>query len=290
MGKKGKKRHKRSLKKKRSIRNSANRRSLSHGVEMPEDPMPRGENEQRWLLTTMTQEFYMLARLHYDLLDPEKIQRVFLKLRCMEHDPFRNRWVWLYEAEARKLKFKGRYQDIPIERRPIVLGAFFFKNKGKMVLDLNSFDRAIKAVVFFDKYLPRKAAKVTDITVLNKLHDALKGFVPKHQDYFDKGLEEAIDPEGLINDLKRATTSIENPMEKTNVAYSLLMDQLQKPLSEVERMPIHFYEDGISSLKGRLSLRETIAIQHWLGNSNYSFNDVVEQVLPLMPPLPKPEE
>jgi hypothetical protein len=159
-----------------------------------------------------------------------------------------------------------------------------------MVLDLNSFDRAIKAVVFFDKYLPRRVAKVTDITVLNKLHDALEGFFSKHQDYFDKGLEEAIDSDGLINDLKRATTSIENPMEKANVAYSLLMDRLQKPISEVERMPIHFYEDGISSLKGRLSLRETIAIQHWRGNSKYSFNDVFEQVLPLMSPLPKRDE
>jgi len=284
------KKAKRRLKKTMSIRNTANRQSPSPIVEVSKDLMPQGGNEDRRLLTTMTKEFYMLARLHYDLLDSEKIHRVFLKLRCMQHDSFRDRWVWLYEAEAKRLKFKGSYKDIPIERRPIVLGAFFFRNKGEMVLDLNSFDRAIKAVVFFDKYLPRKAAKVKDITVLNKFHDGSKGFVPKHQDYFDKGLEEVIDPDGLINDLKMDTSTIENPMEKVNAAYPRIMEEFQKSIPEVERMPIHFYEDGISSLKGRLSLREIIAMQHWQGNSDYSFNNVFEQILPLILPLSKPEE
>lgn len=290
MGKKSKKKNKWRLEKKMSIRNTADRQLPARRVEVLDDSMSQGGNEDRRLLTTMTKEIYMLARLHYDLLDSEKIHRVFLKLRCMKHDPFRDRWVWLYEAEAKRLKFKGAYKDIPIERRPIVLGSFFFRSKGEMILDLNSFDRAIKAVVFFNKYLPSKAAKVKDITILNKFHDASKGFVPKHQDYFDKGLEEMIDPDGLIDNLKRATSTIENPMEKANAAYSLMMEESQKSISEVERMPIHFYEDGISSLKGRLSLRETIATQHWQGNSDYSFNNVFEQILPLILPLAKSEE
>ena len=158
-----------------------------------------------------------------------------------------------------------------------------------MILDLNSFDRAIKAVVFFDKYLPRKAAKVKDISILNKFHDGSKGFVPKHQDFFDKGLEAVIDPDGLIEDLSRATSTIEDPIEKANAAYPLMMEGFQKSISEVERMPIHFYEDGISSLKGRLSLREIIAMQHWQGNSDYSLNNVFEQILPLILPSPKPK-
>lgn len=290
MGKKSKKKNKKGLKKKISTRNTANRQSPARRIEVSEDPMPRGVNEDRRLLTTMTKEIYMLARLHYDLLDSEKIHRVFLKLRCMKYDPLQDRWVWLYEAEAKRLKFKGTYKDIPIERRPIVLGSFFFRNKGEMVLDLNSFDRAIQAVIFFNKYLPRKAAKVKDITILNKFHDASKGFVPKHQDYFDKGLEEVFDPDGLIDDLKRATSSIDNPMEKADAAYSLMLEEFEKSISEVERMPIHFYEDGISSLKARLSMREMIAMQHWQGNSDYSFNNVFEQILPLMQPLPKPEK
>jgi len=46
---------------------------------------------------------------------------------------------------------------------------------------------------------------------------------------------------------------IENPIEKANAAYPLMMEGFQKSISEVERMPIHFYEDGIASLKGCLS-------------------------------------
>ena len=78
--------------------------------------------------------------------------------------------------------------------------------------------------------------------------------IPKHQDYFGKGLEEVVDPNGLINDLKRAMSTIKNPMEKINAAYPRMMEECQKSIPEVERMPIHFYEDGISSLKGRLSI------------------------------------
>ncbi len=138
--------------------------------------------------------------------------------------------------------------------------------------------------------IPRKTVKVKDITVLNKFHDSLKGFVPKHKDFFDEGLEEVIDLDCLIDDLRRATSIIENPIEKANAAYSLMMEGFLKSISEVERMPIHFYEDGISNLKGRLSLREIIAMQYWQGNSDYSLNNVFEQILPLMLPSPKSEK
>jgi len=121
------------------------------------------------LITTMTKEPYMLARIHYDLLDKLIIQDVFSDLRCMNYDRIKDRWVWLYEDESRKVKFSALYDEIPQERRPIVLGSFYSMNEKEMYLNVNSFDRAVKAILFFDEYFTRTAARVSDITVLNKI-------------------------------------------------------------------------------------------------------------------------
>lgn len=243
------------------------------------------KEKNKILLSTMTKEIYMLARIHYDLFDKEKMQQIFSKLRCMEYDNIQDRWVWLYEAEAKKLKFKGSYHEIPKERRPIILGSFYSKNEEKMDLNVNSFDRAKKAVVFFDKYFPRTVAKVIDITVLNKVFDFFDGNLPKHEDYFDQGSIEIKDPEKIINELKNITSSIENPVEKLEAALTLCENESKQILPEVERFPIHFYEDGINGLDVSLTMRETIALQHWKGNKDYSFYDLMQQIIPKMPSL-----
>lgn len=250
---------------------------LASEVE-PEMPAEK-QDKNKILLKTMTQEIYMLARIHYDLFDKEKIQLIFSKLRCMEYDNIQGRWVWLYKAEAKKLKFKGSYYEIPKERRPIILGSFYSKNDDEMYLNVNSFDRAKKAVVFFDKYIPRTVAKVTDMEVLNKIFDFYDGNLPKHEDYFDKEPIEIKDPGRTINELKNITSSIKNPLEKLEIALTHIENNFKQPLSEAERFPIHFYEDGITGLEGSLTMRETIALQHWKGNKDYTFYDLMQQII-----------
>ena len=240
------------------------------------------KEKSKIILTTMTKDIYMLARIHYDLFDKEKIQLIFSKLQCMQYDNIQDRWVWLYEAEAKKLKFKGSYHEIPKERRPIILGSFYLKNKEKMYLNVNSFDRANKAVVFFDKYFPRTAAKVTDIIVLNKIFDFFDGNLPKHEEYFDQESIEIKDPERIINTLKNTTSSFKNPVEKLRAALTLLENDCKQTLPEVERFPIHFYEEGITGLDGSLTMRETIALQHWNGNKDYSFYDLMQKIIPTL--------
>jgi len=203
----------------------------------------------------------------------------------VKFDNIQNRWVWLYEAEAKKLKFKGSYHEIPKERRPIILGSFYSKNEEKMYLNVNSFDRAKKAVVFFDKYLPRTIAKVTDITVLNKIFDFFDGNMPRHEDYFDQESIEINDQQKIINQLKNTTSSIKNPEEKLKAALTIFENNSKEPFPEVERFPIHFYEDGLTGLDGSLIMRETIALQHWNGNKDYSFYDLMQKIIPKMPPL-----
>ena len=255
---------------------------LASEVE-PEMPAEK-EDKNRILLKTMTQETYMLARIHYDLFDKEKIQLIFSKLRCMAYD-IEGRWVWLYEDEAKKLKFEGSYYEIPKERRPIVLGSFYSKKDDETYLNVNSFDRAKKAVVFFDKYIPRTVAMVTDIEVVNKIFGYSDGNLPKHEDYFDKEPIKIKDTEKTMNELENIASSIENPSERLEIALTHMENSAKEHLPEVERFPIHFYEDGIMGLDGSLKMRETIALQHWSGNKDYTFYDLMQEIIPKMPPL-----
>lgn len=244
---------------------------------MPADK--QGKN--RILVKTMTQEICMLARIYYDLFDKEKVQLIFSKLRCMAYD-IQGRWLRLYKDEAKKLKFQGSYYEIPKERRPIVLGSFYTRNVNEMCLNVNSFDRAKKAVVFFDKHIPRTAAMVTDIEVLNKIFDSYDGKPPRHEDYFDKEPIKIRDPEATINELNNITSSIKNPAEKIRVAFTHMENSAKEPLPEVERFPIHFYEDGMTGLEGSLTMREVIALQHWRGNKDYTFFDLMKRIIPKM--------
>jgi len=278
MGKKSKK--KRKLKKKKIL----SKAYKSEVIEEIQSEFHYKQDKNKILLKTMTQELYMLARIHYDLFDKEKIQLIFSKLRCMQYDN-QGRWVWLYEAEAKKLKFTGSYDKIPKERRPIILGSFYSKNVDKMYIDVNSFDRAKKAVVFFDKCIPRAVARVTDIEILNKAFDSYDANLPKHKDYFDEESIEIKDPERTINELTNITSSIKNPLEKLEVALTHMENDSKQPISEVERFPIHFYEDGMTGLEGCLTVRETIALQHWKGNKDYTFHDLMQQIIPKMPPI-----
>lgn len=127
--------------------------------------------EERRLLTTMTGEVFQPARLYYEALDLHQIHASLSRLNCVEFDLRNGRFVWLYRDESRDLPFSNPYSSIPPERRPIVLGSIYFRQEGEMLLDLRSFERATKAVVFFDKYINRSAARVSHAAVINRLFD-----------------------------------------------------------------------------------------------------------------------
>ncbi len=149
----------------------------------------------------------------------------------------------------------------------------------------NSFERATKAIVFFNKYFPTDVAKVNDITILNKVFESFDGNLFKHEEYFDRAPIKTIDSEKIINELTDAVSSINDPMEKLKSAVRLLEQRSKEPFPEVERLLIYFYEEGISGLETTLKTRETIALEHWKGNKDYSFSDLVQKIVPKMPPI-----
>ncbi|MGC8642846.1 MAG: hypothetical protein ACP5XB_23550 [Isosphaeraceae bacterium] len=104
---------------------------------------------ERQILATLTGELYQPVGLHCEVLDQSGLKQAFEKLRCLDYDRTQNRWVWLYDHEAKGLQFQKSHADLPAEARPIVLGSIYLRVKGQFLLDLHSCERAELAIPFF---------------------------------------------------------------------------------------------------------------------------------------------
>lgn len=200
-------------------------------------------NKEKLLQMTVTGEVVQPIRLYYQIVDKKRLIDRFKQLRCMDLDRTNNRWVWLYSHESKILKFKKSYQSIPKEMHPIVIGSFFLRNRDELLLDLRSFERAIEAIPFFDKYIGRAVARITYAAVVNRLFDAKEQFSPNLDVFF------------CSDDMT------ENDMEES--------------VPEVEEFPLHFYEDGITSIEAVLRMRQIMAFEHWNGNIGCTLFDVI---------------
>ena len=125
----------------------------------------------RPLLVTTTGEPFQPARLHYSVRDRRGLEACMRELECVSFDKGRNRWVWLFDAEARSLKFERSWKDVS-KNGPVVLGSFYFRATSAAELYVRSIERALMAVTFFDQYVPRTVARITDMDVANRLFSA----------------------------------------------------------------------------------------------------------------------
>ena len=226
---------------------------------------------------TITGEVFQPVRLHYRVLDDNALAQAFKKLRCVEHDPPRERWVWLYEHEARGLQFTHSYDDIKKELRPIIIGSFFQRPNDTLMLDLRSCERAILAVPFFDKHIPRGVAKVMEAEVANSLY-SLDNPQLSPADVFDHQTSTSRDPEAEMKRLAELITKGSGIRARFNIMMKAVHSATEQPLPEVERIPVHYYEDGIDGFKLALTVRQIMAREHWSGNTAYTLSDAIREV------------
>lgn len=74
------------------------------------------------------------VRLYYSIPDLSFVIKKLKSLKCMIEVPPEQCWQWLFQAEAASFRFPGGYDDVPKEKRPIVLGRIRFSNNGTMTL------------------------------------------------------------------------------------------------------------------------------------------------------------
>jgi len=233
---------------------------------------------EKQLLMTMTGEIHQPVRLYYQVFDQAAVLKVFAKLRCMDEDHDNHRWVWLYHGEAKKLKFQTSYAAIPKKMRPIVLGSFRFGNTEDMSLDVRSWERATQAVVFFDRYLKRSIAQVTHAAIVNRLFASTPSGLPELEDLFAPEQVTEIDGEAMLRRATESLQTIQDPGQRMAMAIAMMEQQSNERLPEVEKFPVHFYEDGITSFENALRLRQIVAFEHWQGHTDYTLGDIIRQV------------
>ncbi len=233
---------------------------------------------EKTILATMTGEHFQPVRLHFKVLNRNAVLRAFKNLRCVDRDPTRLRWVWLYYFEARNLPFKQSYAQIPRQHHPLVIGSFIPQSEDRMVLDLRSCERATLAIPFFDRHIPRSVARVTEAEVVNRLFSADESGITPDQ-IFDRQETVACDPEASVRAVAELTAHVQDPQEKFRIAAEYMDARARQPLPEIERFPIHYYEEGIQTFTTTLTIRQIIAFQHWLGNTGYSMFDVIQEMV-----------
>jgi hypothetical protein len=190
----------------------------------------------------------------------------------MEYVPSQHRWVWLYTKEARKLKFRQN----PKTDAPIVLGEFLFKEPGQGVLNLRSFERATQAIVFFDRHIARSILRATALTLINRLFHAEEVVsLPSLDQLFEEAEVRELDPDAFLRTAKELVAGIDDIQERFALLDKHFEEGAQTPMPEAEQLPLHFYEDGIDPLRTQLTIRQVIAMEHWKGNTDYTWADYV---------------
>ncbi len=231
---------------------------------------------QRIPLWTRTGELFQPVRLHYKVSKLRKILKVFNKLRCMNFDSSHECWKWLYTDESGNITFQKKRNN---STNPFVLGAFFMKGKRNMYLDVHSIERALEAISFFDRYFSRRVAKITHLSVVNRLFDPRKA----HTFTFNHDFEPASVVEDPITSLLQTFDSLSTRARDENEKMALIEAYLENKIKtlfpEVEHIVVHYYREGIRQPWFVLGSRQYVAIQHWKGNTGYSHADYIREVV-----------
>jgi hypothetical protein len=230
------------------------------------------------VLSTITGELFQPVRLHYQLFEQQALERAFEKLRCTQYDAQGRRWVWLFDHEAKQINLPKAYSTISKALHPIVIGSFFVRQADRLILDLRSCERAVEAIPFFDKHLPRRAAKVWQVEVVNRLFPVAGNEALTPARLFDQGTSTFVDPAAADQRMFDLTAPVQDPEEKMRILIEDSERRGKQPLPEIERFPIHYYEEGIQGLEMTLRLRQIVALQHWLGNADYSMFDAIQEM------------
>ena len=232
--------------------------------------------DRQKLAGTITGEIFQPMRLHYKVSNSEDFLTCLTKLKCIDHDSQKNRWVWLYLGESLSLDFA---QGID-ENNPIILGEFIRKESTKIVLNVRSFERGSQAIEFFDQYIPRKSAKLTHVTICNKLFPIKQAFSIESLDHYFEQTETLVrNPEKITQDILELTSGIDSQQERSEVASQYIDKLKNEPILELEQFPVYFYEEGIEQVKMQLNFCKAVAYQHWLGNTNYTTMDAIHDAL-----------
>lgn len=223
------------------------------------------------LMVNYTGEPVQPTRLYYRILNKKTLVGALKKLRCVEYIPWMDVWQWLYEAEAKKIRFDQSYNKIPKEERPIALG-FFAIRGDDLILDLRSPNRALAAIEFFDRRINRRAAQVYKLRLVNRFFDATQmserdQAETPYDRFFDERDAEVALPRSaeMTAEIEAIKAQYEDEDEQQQAVNDYLDADMEQPMPEMEELTVHFYEEGLAGLEFSLYMRHIEVDAQWKG-------------------------
>jgi hypothetical protein len=240
--------------------------------------MQTGPAKERRLLVTMTNEPFQPVQLYYAVPDQSLVISKLTALRCMVEVPTERCWQWLYHAEAASLRFPaGGYDDVPKEKRPIVLGRIRFPEHGTMTLQTNSLERASAGARFF---APRLGSEVVAMRcrLVNRCFAADEGHPDKLMDTLDQDVT-VIDPRIAEAALRRELAGVRSMQDWERAAAESLEQRLKskQDVPMVEDFPLAPEEEtpDFRHLATGLQFRFIRALEHWRGNTHLTLTAII---------------
>jgi hypothetical protein len=245
----------------------------------------KGDNAlDNLLVKTLTNELFQPMRLYYVIHNKTELIIYFKQLKCINHSSYLDNWMLMYTEEAAHIELKVSPNKIPKEARPLVIGALYIKDKKTLLIDVRSVERAEKIIEFVDRKIPRSIIEITHTAIYNKLvvaspNDPESVRDIDYDEIFDDQRMVVIDPEKTLQEMKAISEKYNDKSEVIKAIAQKSEEDFKKPLPEVEKFPIHFYEEGISGFRATCQFHQAIAVQHFLGNKDFSYYDLIQQVV-----------
>jgi hypothetical protein len=232
----------------------------------------------RPLLTTLTNEPFQLIRLYYQIPSRAEIIQKLKTLECMAEDPAKECWDWLYHGEMVELRFAmACYNDIPVERRPIILGRIRFPKSGGMTLQTNSFERAVHAARFFASRLGPGVVLLRQ-RVVNRFFAADEGTTDEIMKHLDRDVT-VVDPRSAEGQLEKDFKGVRTMEDAERAAKRSLERDLKsgRDVPLVEDFPLAPEEEtpDFKHLETGLNFRFMRAFEHWKGNTHLTLTAII---------------
>lgn len=234
--------------------------------------------DDRVLLVTMTKEPFQPVRIYFEVSARPSIIKKLRELDCMLEDRAKRCWQWLFHAEAASLQFVGAgYEDVPKERRPIIIGRIRFPKSGDMTLQTNSIERAIQGARFLASRLGQDAVAIR-CRVVNRCFAADEGTPDELMKELDRNVA-VIDPRNAEMEMEADFKGARSINEIERAAAKRIERDLKsgKDVPLVEDFPLAPEEEtaDFQHLSAGLQFRFVRAVEHWRGNTHLTLTAII---------------
>lgn len=240
---------------------------------------------QKPFLTVETGEAYQPLRLTYDIYDKDALIKLLDSAACISKNPTANSWNLFWKGECNDLHFESLDSFRRTPEHPIRLGSLMIK-EDKFYVNLPSFKRACLVVPFFNTLIDNKLSRIHHVDFINKVF-AIDERLPHgftelfKEDELEAILQQRASDYHQVQELCEQAPTAEE-------AFSILKEftsaEAKKRLPYAERYVFDLnpeIDPDIVFLSFYIFLRgrELVAIKRWLGESNYSVVDMIDETV-----------